>query len=637
MKRTLLSVVSAVLLITMLCVMATSCGIQRPTPDDKDNPTPTPTPTPTPDPDDPTGDYHPEDGGTYMRDAVGVTVRGTDIRVGYNFLPASDYATRGSGAAVDANDIASLRDAAEIIAAGRTDVPVYGIYVGAAHEYPNFYKDFSEMGITNLRTNSREMTDAAMEAFCESQTSVMLTHNANLGAYYSGDIQKHNNDPDLLDLSKYNFVGFLEGLVDSLTAILNKYGPNGSFFDGYDGNYNPIRYIEVQNEPNFQYLFAVRRPNGTDDAYSYLKCGAYALQQIVTYYTIKSLCPDDPANHVPSVYVIGMCTGGVDGLDTSFINSVLNMNNSSMFQQSSEATTGVTLYEILNNAIAKSPKLQKIMGVDGTTTKANIDTVSTMDILSTHPYIDGKDATSPFGHNATFRLSSNINSIRKLLREKGRENLPIWFTECGWNVLKSDGGMLADGKHTQLEQAYMELQFYLYAIRNGIDRVTFMSIVDTDGCNYGQFQANADQLGSGYGSNRWIDADWRLACYAIQTMTRMLPNPRLTKVVAESPTGLVYELAPTPNSRDRITVVLSPLSPSTVTVPWTASDYVVMTDIFGAERIVEVVGGKLTVEAGPNLVYLREAALNDLIRFGVRGMKTVSALPLAWVGEKYDI
>ncbi len=635
MKRALLTVVAAVLLITMLCTMVTSCKIQR-----GDNPGNTDN-RPN-DPDDPNknpsdGGYHPEDGGTYMRDAVGVTVKGTDIRVGYDFLPASDYATRGGTAAVDPTDIDSLRKAAEIIAAGRSDVPVYGIYVGAAHEYLNFYKDFSEMGITNLRTNSSGLTDQVMAAFCESKTSVMLTHGANLGLYYKGDGQKHNDDPALLDLSNYNFVGFLESIVDSLTALLDKYGPDGTFFDTYDGNYNPIRYIEVQNEPNFQYLFAVRRPDGTDDAYSYLKCCAYALQQIVTYNTIKSICPDDPANNVPSVYVVGMCTGGVNGLDTSFINNVLAMDNKTVFQQSNTATTGVTLYQILNDSIAKSEKLQKIMGVDGTTAKADIDTVSTMDILSTHPYIDGNQATSPFGHNSAFRLSANINSIRQLLATKGRTNLPIWFTECGWNVLKSDGGLLAEGKHTQLEQAYMQLQYYLYAIRNGIDRVTFMSIVDTDGCNYGQFQANSSQLGAGSSNNRWIDADWRLACYAIQTMTRMLPDPRLTKVVKESPTGLVYELAPRANSRDRITVVLSPLSPSKVDVPWTVSDYVVMTDIFGAEKLVEAVNGKITVEAGPNLVYLREATLNDLVRFGVRHVQTASVLPLAWTGEKYDI
>lgn len=589
--------------------------------------------------------YDPSDGGTYMKDATGVTVKGTDIRIGYNFLLAFDYATRGSSAAVDKNDLSSLKNAADVILAGRNKVPVYGIYAGAAHEYLNFYKDLSEMGVTNLRTNwaEHEVNDEVMAAFCESNISVMLTAGVNLGTYYTGDAQKTNTDPDLWDISKYNFQRYLEAVVDNLAGILNKYGPNGSFFfneDGsrnYDGNYNPIRYIEVQNEPNFQYLLAVRRPDGSDDAYSFLKHCAYALEQIVSYYTIKYYCPDDAKTGSPTVYVVGMGAGGVNGLDYSFINSVLGINNSTVFQQSSTSTSGVTLYEILNSAIASSTKLQTIMGVDGTTNKVDIDTVSTMDILSTHPYIDGNQATSPFGHNSAFRLSSNIKSIRALLAQKGRADLPIWFTECGWNVLKSNGGLKSDGKHTQLEQAYMQLQFYLYAIRNGIDRVTFMSIVDTDGCNYGQFQTDSNVIGAGASNKRWVDADWRLACYAIQTMSRILPNPSLSKVILETTSGLAYELIPDADSSDRITVVLSPLAPAKVTIPWTVSDYIVMTDIFGAEKIVEAIDGKVTVDAGPNLVYLREATLTDLANHGVRAAETFSILPLAWSGEKFDI
>ena len=635
MKKIIMTVVAAVLLIAMLSAMVTSCKIQRDDPGNQDNP---PTPPDQPNgPNPPSGDYHPEDNGTYMRDAVGVTVKGTNIRVGYDFLPASDYATRGGSASVDATDIASLRSAAEIIAAGRSDVPVYGIYVGAAHEYLNFYKDFSEMGIANLRTNSSGLNDQVMEAFCESETSVMLTHGANLGAYYSGAAQKSNDDPDLWNLSNYNFVGFLEGIVDSLTTLLGKYGPNGTFFNDYDGNYNPIRYIEVQNEPNFQYLFGVRRPDGSDDAYSFLKYCIYALEQIVTYNTIKYHCPDDDVTGSPTVYVVGMGAGGVNGLDYNFINSVLQIDNKTVFQQSEDCSTGTTLYTILNSAIASSEKLQAIMGVDGTTTKADIDTVSTMDILSTHPYIDGKQATSPVGHS-NFKLSSNIKSIRTLRSGKGKADMPIWFTECGWNVLKSDGGLLGGGAHTQLEQAYMQVQYYLYAIRNGIDRITFMSIIDTDGCNYGQFQADSSTLGAGASNKRWIDADWRLACYAIQVMSQMLPNPALSKVLLETPTGIAYELIPDTDSVDRVTVVFSPLSPNKVTIPWTQSSYIVMTDIFGAEKIVEAVDGKVTVDAGPNLVYLREATYTDLAKHGVRATAAnVSPLPLAWYGEKNEI
>lgn len=637
MKKILVSLLAILLLLSMVCVMATACGHK----DDHRDP---PSPDEPDDPDTPSDTYDPSDRGTYMKDAVGVTIRGTDIRVGYDFLPASDYATRGSNAGVDQSDLNSLRDKNAIIAAGRKDVPVYGIYAGAAHEYLNFYKDLSAMGIANLRTNwdANQITDEVMAAFCESNTSVMLTAGVSMGNYYSGS-NKTNTNPELWDLSNYDFKRYLEAVVSNIEEILNRYGPKGSFFyheDGsrnYEGNYNPIRYIEVQNEPNFQYLFGVRRPDGSDDAYSFLKYCIYALEQIVTYNTIKYHCPDDDVTGSPTVYVVGMGAGGVNGLDYNFINSVLQIDNKTIFQQSKDCSTGTTLYSILNSAIASSEKLQAIMGVDGTTTKADIDTVSTMDILSTHPYIDGSQATSPFGHS-NFRLSSNINSLRKLLSDKGKADMPIWFTECGWNVLKSDGGLLGGGAHTQLEQAYMQVQYYLYAIRNGIDRITFMSIIDTDGCNYGQFQADSSTLGAGASNKRWIDADWRLACYAIQVMSQMLPNPALSQVLLETPTGIAYELIPDTDSVDRVTVVFSPLSPNKVTIPWTQSSYIVMMDIFGAEKIVEAVGGKVTVDAGPNLVYLREATYTDLAKHGVRATAAnVSPLPLAWYGEKNEI
>lgn len=580
---------------------------------------------------------------TYMKDAEGVRLKGTDLRIGYDFLPAQDYATKSAGASISQKDLGYLRSADEIIGYGHADVPVYGIYAGAAHEYLNFYQSIEEMGVVGLRTNySSSFDDAVMGAFCESGISVMLTTGVTFGStYYRGNAGKVNTDSDLVDISNYNFTAYLEAVADNITTLLSVYGPRGSFFCDasgnivYDGNYNPIRYIEVQNEPNFQYLFAVKRPDGSDDAYNTLKHGIYALEQIVTYYTVKSLYPDDDGN--PQVYVVGMGAGGVDGLDKSFIQSVLAMNDTTEFRNG-DVSTGYTLKRILNDAIAASSKLQKIMGVDGTTAQCSIDTVNTMDILSTHPYIDGKSATSPFARNDKFCLSDNISSIRTLLAEGGKPDMPIWFTECGWNVLRSDGGLKSDGMHTQLEQAYMEVQYYLYALRNGIGRVTFMSIIDTDGCNYGQFQTEASAVGDGASKNRYIDADWRLACYAIRTMTQMLPNPALSKVLLEDVSkGLAYEFVPYEGAAENVTVVLSPLAKSTVTIPWTSSDYVLMTDLFGAEKIIRVDGGAISVDAGPNVVYLQDATLADLMRLGETPAATASLLPLAWHEERHEL
>lgn len=630
MKKILVALLAVLLIVSMLF----SCGDKKPsTPSDDDN---TEDPDdPTPGKDDPTLD--PTDNGTYMKDAVGIYVNGTDTRIGVDFLTQVAY---GSASSVTETIIQSYRNAQLIIDRGHSDVPVYGIYAGAAHEYLNFYGDLAAMGITNLRTNYGGVNDTVMAAFCESNISVMLTAGTGFTDYYTGS-DKINTNPDLLDLSKYDFVGYLEKVYDNISRLLSEYGPDGSFFDTYEGNYNPIRYIEVQNEPNFQYLFAVKRPDGSDDAYNYLKYCIYALEQIVTYYTVKSLCPDDE-NGNPTVYVVGMGAGGVSGLDRPFLEAVLKMNNETVFQMSDSLTTGKLLYEILNESIAASDKLQALFAqfdVDGSSKKMDIDTINTMDILSTHPYIDGKSTgggTSPFGGTANYSVTNNLYNIRSILDSAGRGDLPIWFTECGWNISKAEGALKGDGPHTQLEQAEMEVQYYLYAIRNGIDRITYMSIIDTDGCNYGQFQSESSTLGAGGADNRWIDADWRLCCYAIQTMTTLLPNPALKKVVREKPTEFIYELIPNVGSRETVTVVLSPATPTKISVPWDY-EYALVTDLFGATKLVAASNGNVTVDAGPALLYLQVPTMADLIANGVPvAAETTTLLPVMWVSEKNE-
>ena len=629
MKKILIAFVVILLIGSLLF----SCGTTTPvTPPDDSNHGTDPDDPQNPGDNDPTLD--PTDGGSYMKDAIGVYVNGTDIRIGTDFLTQVNF---GTGNSVTETIIQNYRDAQIIIDRGHTDVPVYGIYSGAAHEYLNFYGDLAAMGITNLRTNYGGVNDTVMEAFCESNISVMLTAGTGFTDYYTGS-GKINTNPDLLDLSKYNFVGYLEKVYDNISGLLSKYGPDGSFFDTYDGNYNPIRYIEVQNEPNFQYLFAIKRPGGSDDANNYMKSCVYALEQIVTYYTVKSLCPDDE-NGNPTVYVVGMGAGGVSGLDRQFLEDVLKMDNTTVFQMNSSKTTGKLLYDILNESIAASEILQNLFGVNGTTEKLDIDTVNTMDILSTHPYIDGKSmsgGTSPFGGTQYYSVTNTLYSIRSILGEAGRGDLPIWFTECGWNISEAEGALKGDGPHTQLEQAEMEVQYYLYAIRNGVDRITYMSIIDTDGCNYGQFQTESSAVGAGGANNRWVDADWRLCCYAIQTMTTLLPNPALKKIVREKPAEIIYELIPDIGSRDTVTVVLSPESANTIAVPWNY-EYALVTDLFGATKLVAASNGNVTVDAGPALLYLQVPTMADLIANGVPvASEAATLLPVMWIGEKTE-
>lgn len=581
--------------------------------------------------------------GTYMKDAVGIYVYGANrvftedtngaIRIGADILPQVDF-NGSSKAALSQSILNSMAAIDSVYVAGRSDVPVYGMYAGAAHEYVNFAPDLASVGIVNLRTNRGGMSDESMRAICENNISVMITSGLGFTSYFAGSDLKNSNSA-LLIYDNYNFTGYLEKVVEQTTEFLRKYGPNGSFFETYTGNYNPIRYLEVCNEPNFQYIFPIKRENGADDANNYLKSCVYALLQIVTYHTVKTVCPD--------VQVVGMGAGGAGNLDLQFIEDVLKMDNSTCLQMSASKSTGVTLYDILNSVIAESETVRSVMpeGIDGVTNKMDIDTVHTMDILSTHPYNEG---VSPFGQDGYQCISKNLFSIRSLLAEKGVDYLPIWFTECGWNITNEEGGLFEGGKYTQLEQAEMEVQYYLYALRNGVDRIMYMSTNDTDGCCYGQFQANSGELGVAGSTNKWVDADWRLCLYAIQTMVNKLPNPAILaaseKCLSDGSTcTLVYTFSPYigANERDYVTTVLSPMKAAEVEVAWDY-DYALVTDLFGATHMVPAKEGKVTLNAGPAILYLEIPTMQDYIDHGMNPTaETGVSLETAWLGEKFEL
>ena len=632
MKKILIALVAVLLIASMLF----SCKKDPdPTPDNGDN-------GGTGDNGD--GKVDPTDSGTYMKDAVGIYVYGANrvftedtngaIRIGADILPQVDF-NGSSKAALSQSILNSMAAIDSVYVAGRSDVPVYGMYAGAAHEYVNFAPDLASVGIVNLRTNRGGMSDESMRAICENNISVMITSGLGFTSYFASNDLKNSNSA-LLIYDNYNFTGYLEKVVEQTTEFLRKYGPNGSFFETYTGNYNPIRYLEVCNEPNFQYIFPIKRENGADDANNYLKSCVYALLQIVTYHTVKTVCPD--------VQVVGMGAGGAGNLDLQFIEDVLKMDNSTCLQMSASKSTGVTLYDILNSVIAESEIVRSVMpeGIDGVTNKMDIDTVHTMDILSTHPYNEG---VSPFGQDGYQCISKNLFSIRSLLAEKGVDYLPIWFTECGWDITYDEGGTYKDVGHcTQLEQAEMEVQYYLYALRNGVDRIMYMSTNDTDNCNYGQFQANSGELGVAGSQNKWVDADWRLCLYAIQTMVNKLPNPEILaaseKCSSDGKTcTLIYTFSPYigANERDYVTTVLSPMTAAEVEVAWDY-DYALVTDLFGATQMVPAKEGKVTLNAGPAILYLEVPTMQDYIDHGINPTaETGASLETAWLGEKFEL
>ncbi len=553
-----------------------------------------------------------------------------------------------------ADVFSSFEKAEDIINRSRPETPLYGLYT-FAHEYLDNQDSMTRVGFTNARitmhTVTRDghtyngLTDDYMHTICESGISVMWTSGCNAMSF----LYTVRDDALMRDLANYGLSSWLWENANMALALLERYGPRGTYFQDYpNANYNPIRYIEVFNEPNFQYLISVKTANGADDAYAVVKYHAYALLQTVVSAAVRATYNDE-------VKIVGISAGGgAEDSGTSFVSSILSYKNSTELTFNGEKTTlGAVLSDALdssklvqhaNESDAKfearkgyADDLRRMMGLsDGETPE--IDMVNSMDIMSIHPYADG---SSPF---AAFRANNQgqaqrIKKMRTALINnvdqddpvavQYAKDMPIWFTECGWQLKGPaayaeaypediangiEGGKAAEYSSSstgtsQILQAAMEVQDYMYGIRNGIDRITYMHMYDTDGCNYGLVN---------YGYKWGGDYSWRLTLYAINTMATLLPNPALVGVVKEGAGTKYYSIYEIESDvgGEIVTAVFTPLEPETVQVPW-EDDYALVTDMFGKSKIVKSTGGYVTVEAGPYMVYLRHVSNDLLIEHGI--------------------
>ncbi|HOI53705.1 MAG TPA: hypothetical protein PLP01_00480 [Phycisphaerae bacterium] len=218
------------------------------------------------------------------------------------------------------------------------------------------------------------------------------------------------------------------------------------------------------------------------------------------------------------------------------------------------------------------------------------------DALSTHPYTEpvGPDMfyVKPWGGYA---VAPCLAEIRAILAKHGRGDAPVWYTEVGYPISKQDGGHFdtPPGKPlvSPLLQAAYTCRMYAVAMRLGVARVHIMFATDSDNFNAGFFLR---------------DKSWRPQAFAVQTMIRTLPNPRLQAAVSDGQDGLfIYRFAPDAAKADAGKPVLmawNVAGPKTVAIE--AAGKVTVRDMFGHEKTVESADGKVSVEVGPCPVYV---------------------------------
>lgn len=324
---------------------------------------------------------------------------------------------------------------------------------------------------------------------------------------------------------------FVRGNIDNALEKLRRYGPGGTFFQEHpELPYHPIRYIEIFNEPNFGYMV----PNSTDFKE---KVRLYTLLQTQFYAPVKAAFPE--------VQIVGFGAGGASAADVGFITACC---------------------------------------------EENPDIFRTMDILSTHPYVDPIPPFTWMGW-LKYSIASGYERIRDLLRRGGVPAMPVWYTELGWFIRPDEGGFFptCEKGNDKIEQAALNTQVYALGMRLGVERITTMYIMDTDNCNPG-----------------FVDRDGTLrpSALAVRNMIRLMPDPKLVGALLDGEDNryaYVFESAP---GGEEVVMVFHADAPAEITIPW-AEPTAEVTDMLGNTVTVEADGGHLTLDAGPCPLYIR--------------------------------
>ncbi len=489
---------------------------------------------------------------------------------------------------------------------GRGETPIYGIYA-FPEDFRTYVQAIADIGFTNIRLSMSRMApktlvggynsngvawniaysseyklDAAtgyyyndehMKRLCNLDLEAFITCGLGAQPYIKASAKgKKNAD---LTIDDFDVDAWIEAQINQVLFFLRRYGPNGSFFEEYpDIRYNPIVYLEPFNEPNFNYIYGT----SSDQGKLAVKTELYNLYQIALYKALET--------EFPSVKVVAFGAGGAQRQDIGFIRGALQQNP---------------------------------------------EVAETMHVLSTHPYME---ETSPFAASkgSGVSLAKQLYDLRQIMEQYGLEDIPIWYSECGWAVRQSFGGevLKTESGTNQMTQAAMLVQEYLFGLRCGVERITYMYIIDTDGCNYGL----VSKTGLG----------WRLSAYAIKNMIDILPDPLITEAIYEGVdergklTGaFVYSVEPSPGMDD-VVVAFTSLDKMDITIPWDA-DVAVVTDMFGTSKLVEAKNGKLTLEIGAYMQYIRhlddvENLDNSIVPPSV-DLDVDNTAALAWAEGRY--
>jgi len=423
---------------------------------------------------------------------------------------------------------------ADIIAKPAGNLPVYGLYCWA-QEYLTHRDFIRELGWRHFRL-SGPVNDAVMRAYAEDGATVMFTMAARrpfaTAQFPNGEWRNRGNYASDEE--------FIAAYLADVSAVIARYGPDGTFWsENPDLARRPMQAIEIFNEPNFWYLNLASEDMDTPAAKA---------ERIVTYSKLLPAAYAHIKSLAPSLTVVGFGTGGSAAADVPFITDV----------------------HAANSSVAAS-----------------------YDVLSTHPYVlpvpTEANNVRPWGQ---YSMAGGANSIRTILASLGNSDKPLWWTELNWAVT---GGTYPDNENMvpeRLQAAYL-VRAHARALRLGAERLTIMSLKDTDGTNSGLLNPGGGR---------------RASAHAMAAMMAVMPHPKLLGAPVDGSGGIhVYQIEPDSANPGKPPVTMcwsveKQAQPLVLTWPH-ASAW--LTDMEG--RVLQqpaIVNGLITVPIGPEPVYV---------------------------------
>jgi hypothetical protein len=333
----------------------------------------------------------------------------TDTHAGWKFIPQA------------------FPPIASVVAQPPDAVPLYGVYQWGG-EYLEFRQEIQTVGWTSYRMGGYVNHDALVAAMEDGIELMPVLQIGKTLQDLKDTGKRHHFESDEAFISKY---------LEHVDAFCQTYGPGGTLFTSRpDLAKNAVRYIEIWNEPNFQYMIKDEPDRAKvnverDRLYAKL---------------LRQTCEMVRAKH-PQVKTVAFSAGGSAIDDVRFIRNVHTLD----------------------------PTL-----------------INAYDILSTHPYTDTPPHAERIRSWGSYSVTKAWAAIREVLAKHGGADKPIWYTEVGWRALSQEVGATFKDNPESLPKSAMGhaacvVKMYALASRLGVRRVHIMSVADADNTNSGFF------------------------------------------------------------------------------------------------------------------------------------------------------